>query len=271
MKSLPNGVEPVKFCMQWGEANLCLILGPLFRECNPPAGFAHGSIFQASWRSEGTSLTVHFVFLTFIAFPYSVLQGTGPWWPILPRAGKNPIFFHYKIGFLVLMNKTRFSLYKTWFYFGVGQALGHPHPCHAHIDTTSSSSDFRHWCCTAARKQGTTIADAGLWLRHCDKGKIECQTLVINITAINKPIKTRLWHYPGTRVLFKNRIKPNWIKPDTASPDSARLGLVDPDLCSNSLNHSRHQRWAVLEEPSSSSTKFFLESSQFLFWLICKF
>ncbi len=27
---------------------------------------------------------------------------------------------------------------------------------------------------------------------HCDKGKIECQTLVINITAINKSIKTQL-------------------------------------------------------------------------------
>jgi hypothetical protein len=49
------------------------------------------------------------------------------------------------------MNKTRFSLYKTWFCFGVGQAPGHPHPC--------------------------------------GKGKIECQTLVLNITAINKPIK----------------------------------------------------------------------------------
>jgi len=56
------------------------------------------------------------------------------------------------------MNKTRFSLYKTWFYFGVGQAPGHPHPCR----------------------------------RPCGKGKIECQTLVINITAINKSIKTRL-------------------------------------------------------------------------------
>jgi hypothetical protein len=62
------------------------------------------------------------------------------------------------------------------------------------------------------------IADAGLWLRHCGKGKIECQTLVINITAINKLIKTWLWRYPGTRVLFKNRIKLDWIKPDTASP-----------------------------------------------------
>ncbi len=59
---------------------------------------------------------------------------------VICRAGKNPIFFHQKIGFLVLMNKTRFSLYKTWFYFGVGQAPGHPHPYHAHIDTTSSSS-----------------------------------------------------------------------------------------------------------------------------------
>jgi hypothetical protein len=37
-----------------------------------------------------------------------------------------------------------------------------------------------------------------LQLRHCDKGKIECQTLVINITAINKSIKTWLWCYPGT-------------------------------------------------------------------------
>jgi hypothetical protein len=82
------------------------------------------------------------------------------------------------------MNKIRFSLYKIWFYFGVGQAPGHPHPCRG----------------------------------HCGKGKIECQTLVINITAINKSIKTRLWRYPGTRVLFKNRIKPDWIKPDTASP-----------------------------------------------------
>jgi hypothetical protein len=77
---------------------------------------------------------------------------------LFTKAGKNPIFFHYKIGFLVLMKKTRFLLYKTWFYFGVGQAPGHPHPCRCHYG----------------------------------KGKIECQTLVINIIAINKLIKTRL-------------------------------------------------------------------------------
>jgi hypothetical protein len=88
------------------------------------------------------------------------------------------------------MNKTRFSLYKTWFYFGVGQAPGHP------------------------QKQGTMIVDAGLQLRHCDKGKIECQTLVINITAINKSIKLDYDAILGLGVLFKNRI----IKPDTASP-----------------------------------------------------
>jgi hypothetical protein len=50
----------------------------------------------------------------------------------------------------------------------------------------------RHWCCTTIRKQGTMIADAGLQLCHCGKGKIECQTLVINITTINKLIKTQL-------------------------------------------------------------------------------
>jgi hypothetical protein len=65
-----------------------------------------------------------------------------------------------------------------------------------------------------------------LRLRHCGKGKIECQTLVINITAvINKLIKTRLWRYPRTRVLFKNRIKPNWIKPDTASSDKTNCRI----------------------------------------------
>jgi hypothetical protein len=72
---------------------------------------------------------------------------------------KKPDFIPLEIGFLVLMNKTRFSLYKTWFYFGVGQAPGHLHPCRHH---------------------------------HYGKGKIEYQTLVINITTINKSIKTRL-------------------------------------------------------------------------------
>jgi hypothetical protein len=45
---------------------------------------------------------------------------------------KTRFFSIRKSGFLVSMNKTRFSPYKTWFYFGVGQAPGHPHPCHAH-------------------------------------------------------------------------------------------------------------------------------------------
>jgi hypothetical protein len=58
------------------------------------------------------------------------------------------------------------------------------------------------------------IVDAGLQLRHCDKGKIECQTLVINITAINKSIKLDYDAILGLGALFKNRI----IKPDTASP-----------------------------------------------------
>ncbi len=40
--------------------------------------------------------------------------------------------------------------------------------------------------------QTRLVADAGLRLHHWDKEKIECQTLVINIIAINKSIKTRL-------------------------------------------------------------------------------
>ncbi|CAK9875379.1 unnamed protein product [Sphagnum jensenii] len=34
---------------------------------------------------------------------------------------------------------------------------------------------FRHWCCTAVKKQCTTIVDAGLRLRHCGKGKMNAK------------------------------------------------------------------------------------------------
>ncbi len=105
-----------------------------------------------------------------------------------------------------------------------------------------------------ARKQGTTIVDVGLRLRHCGKGKIECQTLVINITAINKPIKTRLWRYPGIRVLFKNRIKPNWIKPDTTSPGYK----VHHQRWNNDITWRKSMTWQIRNLPMNKNSTILL-------------